>query len=379
MDNRISDVGREELNFIGPIDNLFDTPLCSFETSLSRLNSSDKNLKNHSNLSKLFAKDKLFNNPNERLTVDEIAAINLYTREWDPSIYKPMNIALRKEDRSVLHNWFPFLRLLFSGLLKTEKFSGELWRGTNVNLSNQYKKGRKIFWWSFSSCTLNSSVLKNFLGQTEEQTMFYIECIRGYKIKNYSSIPIEDEVVLLPGSYFQVTDNVNLGNNLIMIKLQQINPDEPIFEINGKLCICGLEIESSAQSDHDLVCYDAKIQCINGCQKMCTRIQLSNHLQKCCRGRKQEMFFCHVCGKNFPLHNKGDHYCLYLRCPFYYCQFKTISVKALEHHKINCKNNIVTCIGCGGSIHFSAYYNHKCVKKVEIMGVIYLQRTVISD
>jgi len=237
LSNRVLDVSLEKLNFVGPIDNLFDVPVESFDSSLTRLHQFDPLLQKHAPFASLFAEDFL-NNNTSNLVVDEIAAINLYTREWNPSIYRLLNIALRKEDRGDLKIWFPYLRLLISGLLKLDPFSGILWRGVkDLNLASKYKKGNKIFWWGISSCTVETSVLNNqlFLGQNGNRTLFHIECTSGVDIQKYSSLPNEAEVILLPGTYFQVCDTLDLGNGLIMVNLKQIQPPVPIFDIPDNL------------------------------------------------------------------------------------------------------------------------------------------------
>lgn len=55
------------------------------------------------------------------LTVDEAAAIHLYTMEWDErdnSLYMVLNKALREADRGKLRPWFKYLKLLLTGLHK---------------------------------------------------------------------------------------------------------------------------------------------------------------------------------------------------------------------------------------------------------------------
>jgi len=236
--NRVLDVFLEKLNIVGPIDDLFSVEIETFENSLTRLYPNVHLLDQHSPFASLFAEDYLCNNTSN-LNENEIAAINLYTREWNPSIYKFLNTALRKEDRNDLKDWFPYLRLLISGLIKVDPFySGTLWRGVKgLNLASMYKKGRSIFWWGFSSCTVEPSVLNNpiFLGKEGNRTLFHIECTYGIDIQKYSSLPNEAEVILLPGTYFQVCDSLDLGNGLIMINLKQIQPPVPIFKLPENL------------------------------------------------------------------------------------------------------------------------------------------------
>jgi hypothetical protein len=224
LSNRIQDVMNEQLNLLNPIDDLFSVPIIDLESSLSSI--SEPMFLNYITISKQFSKNYLFNNPQDILSVDEIAAINLYTREWDSPIYKLLNADLRKNDRAVLKKWFPYLRLLMSGLLKLPQVTEILWRGFNSDQDQEsiYIQGRKIYWWGFSSCTLTANTVKSFLASNGSpyRNLFSIKCISGINIKKYSSLPDEDEILLLPGSYFEVKSILNLENNMKMFQLEQM-------------------------------------------------------------------------------------------------------------------------------------------------------------
>ena len=59
--------------------------------------------------------------PEYGLTVDEAAAIHLYTMEWEEheqSLYFVLNRTLRLADRSKLRPWFRYLKLFLTGLFK---------------------------------------------------------------------------------------------------------------------------------------------------------------------------------------------------------------------------------------------------------------------
>jgi len=232
----------EQLNFMNPIDDLFSVPIINFESSLSRI--SEPSLLKYITISKQFSEDYLFNHPEDILSVDEIAAINLYTREWESPIYKLLNVDLRKQDRTVLKKWFPYLRLLLSGLLKLPELTEILWRGFSSDKDQEsiYKQGRKIYWWGFSSCSLTANTVKTFLTSNGSpyRNLFSIKCISGINIKNYSAIPDEDEILLLPGSYFEVKSILDLENNLKMYQLEQIKSQlslHPQSSVSPPYCI----------------------------------------------------------------------------------------------------------------------------------------------
>lgn len=180
-------------------------------------------------------------NPVDGLTQQESAAIHLYTMEFSggPSLYTILNETLRAEVRSDLQPWFLYLKLFMTALYKLTPQRRRVWRGIRgVNLSNKYTTGTKFAWWGVSSCTTNMSLLESdkFLGQTGERTLFSIECINGRAVVNHSYFKnVEDEVILMPGSYFEVLGVLNPGQGLHIIELQEIQPPlvliKPPFEV----------------------------------------------------------------------------------------------------------------------------------------------------
>jgi Ran GTPase-activating protein (RanGAP) involved in mRNA processing and transport len=73
------------------------------------------------------------------------------------------------------------------------------------------------------------------LGTTGDRTLFSIECLNGKNIKPHSYYKTEDEILLLPGFYFEVVSKVAGGNGLHIIHLREVVPPfcllEPPFDI----------------------------------------------------------------------------------------------------------------------------------------------------
>ena len=67
-----------------------------------------------------------------------------------------------------------------------------------------------------------------FLGDKDTRTLFSIEC-QTYDIKEFSSYPTEDEMLMLPGMKLEVKSVASLGNDLWMVQLQQMKTP-PMFE-----------------------------------------------------------------------------------------------------------------------------------------------------
>ena len=152
------------------------------------------------------------------------AAIHLYTQETP--LYKKLNTLLRDHGRSGMEPFLPYLKLLLHGLyqLPLENIT-IVYRGVKIEgLAAKYKSkiGKKVVWWTISSCTENVAVLENptFLGQRGERVVFNIANCCCVKIADYSAIP-EDEVLLLPGSTLLVKSVLDAGNGLHIVHLEQ--------------------------------------------------------------------------------------------------------------------------------------------------------------
>ena len=169
-------------------------------------------------------------NPADELTQQESASIHLYTMEFDggPSLYHLLNQSLRAENREDLKPWFSYLKLLLTALYKLPSQAGIVWRGVkNVDLTSKYKKGTKFAWWGISSCTTDLEVLESnaFLGKHGLRTLFSIECINGKSIINHSYFKqTEQELILMPGSYFEVMGQLNPADQLYIIQLKELSP-----------------------------------------------------------------------------------------------------------------------------------------------------------
>ncbi|CAF4201529.1 unnamed protein product, partial [Adineta steineri] len=162
-------------------------------------------------------------NPLEGLTPIERAAIYLYTMEC---MYHQLNKALRNENRQHLVPYFSYLKLLLSGLWKLPSKQCLVYRGVKANISQQYPVGKKFAWWGLSSCTGSLNILQReqFLGKTETRTLFNIECFNGKDIQKHSQFPDENEILLLPCSYFEVLSELDQGNGLHIVHIKQIEP-----------------------------------------------------------------------------------------------------------------------------------------------------------
>ncbi|CAF4900193.1 unnamed protein product [Rotaria socialis] len=167
----------------------------------------------------------------DSLSTDESASIYLYTMEWPDALYHKLNAALRNKCRESLPIWFSYLKLFLTALFKLPDVEGEvLWRGIKKRFED-YKSGTHVAWWAFSSCTQSLSVLESntYLGTTNTRTLFSIQAYNGKNIRNHSYYQNEDEILLLPGTYFQVVDQINPSPDLHIVQLKQVEPEQKLL------------------------------------------------------------------------------------------------------------------------------------------------------
>lgn len=188
------------------------------------------------------AKDRS-SNPANGLSVDESAAIRLYTMEWTTddgdSLYKALNNDLRQENRDDLKKWFPYLRLLMTGLCKLPPVSCDAFRGVKLDLSKNYEVDSTIIWWAFSSCSKIQSTLQseNFFGKSGPRTLFKIDCVSARDIKQHSEYPHEEEVLLVPARQFTVKSKTHQPDGVIVIVLDEFSPQRELIKFPDGLSI----------------------------------------------------------------------------------------------------------------------------------------------
>ena len=173
--------------------------------------------------------------PND-LTIDESAAIRLYTVQWrksNQSLYAMLNYTLNNCDREQLKPYYKYLKLFLTALVKLPCVpSLIIWRGVTDNLSSEFPPDTQVNWWAFSSCTSEPNVLENraYLGNSGNRTLFSVEAINARKIDLHSQYVEENEVLLLPGTQMIVQSQFSPAENLHIIHLKQVIPKETLLE-----------------------------------------------------------------------------------------------------------------------------------------------------
>ena len=175
--------------------------------------------------------------PPNGLTVDESAAIRLYTFQWERphrSLYSMLNQTLTMTDRQQLQPYARYLKLLLTALVKLPCIPPQtVWRGIREDVSMNYLDGTSVTWWGFSSCTTSMPVLteNTFLGNEGPRTMFSVETINGRAIHAHSTFTYENEIVLLPGTQMIVQTKMSQPSDLHIVHLKQILPKKKLLEV----------------------------------------------------------------------------------------------------------------------------------------------------
>ena len=249
LTTRFKDVSGEPLRMLLPIQGFENMPLVSLEDAVFPLISLVSQIKRM-----VYIVKERCDDPQDGLTIDESAAIMLYTLEWVPkqkSFYFVLNNALRAENRQRLKPWFRYLKLVLTALAKLPSARRCVYRGVKADLHQLYPKGKICVWWGFSSCTTTLEVLQSedFLGKKGNRTMFTIECDTGKDIRNHSIFPTEEEVLLPAARQFRVVSSFDSGNNLHIIQLKEI---EPIFPLLEPIPACPIAVNLRAEKTDPL-------------------------------------------------------------------------------------------------------------------------------
>jgi hypothetical protein len=221
---RFIDVAEEPHKIYARIGGYQKMPLVSLKEAVKVLESILPNIQNYAFSAILKCQD-----PADGLSPDESASIMLYTMTWEPldeCLYFVLNNTLRlpsAEREKKLKPWYLYLRLFLNALLRLPPTHQVVYRGVKSDISKKYISGQTIVWWGFSSCTDNIKVFQSneFLSKTGARTLFSIQCETVRDIRNHSSVPTENELLLLAATPFNVIDCLDQGD-LHIIHLKEI-------------------------------------------------------------------------------------------------------------------------------------------------------------
>jgi hypothetical protein len=172
----------------------------------------------------------------DNLTLDQCASNRLYSMDWAPQekcFHVVLNATLRDKNREKLKPWSLFIKLLLTGLACLQSIPRTVFRGIKGDLRKNYKTGKTIIWWGFSSCSRIMEVLSNplFLGSTGARTLFTIECQSGRDIQQHSDYQEEDGILLLAARQFEVVACLEQGPDLLLVQLKETKALFPLIDL----------------------------------------------------------------------------------------------------------------------------------------------------
>ena len=89
---------------------------------------------------------------------------------------------------------------------------------------------------------------EEFVGRTGKRTLFNIECTNGKVIKAHSYNSTENEIILMPGTYFRVIGKCSPAEDLHIIHLRETSPPfetiTPPFDLSPRSVELPLKIQS---------------------------------------------------------------------------------------------------------------------------------------
>ncbi|CAF0902732.1 unnamed protein product [Adineta steineri] len=245
MMNRFGDI---DCSFkkLTPVYGFLNAELVTIEKALQPIESQIANLPHFIKIAKQYCR----RSSEHGLTHDESASIYIYTMEWgEQSLYCVLNQTLRNENRHLLKVWFPYMKLFDTALNKLPTIKEIVWRGVAADIGKNFHENDKITWWSINSCSSKLNVIKGFLENQKNSTIFLIEALNGKKVSGYTELESEDEIILKMGTKFHVKcDAMEHPKGSYHVHLIEIDekappvpdvPDTPMFKKN-KIFIHGL-------------------------------------------------------------------------------------------------------------------------------------------
>jgi hypothetical protein len=172
------------------------------------------------------------------VSIDGVAYLMGYSDEaTTPPLYQDMNTKSYNHDRSQIEPYGEYMVGMVKCMRDIEPYPDkQVFRGVKTDLKDQYPEGRKVTWYGFSSTTKSAKVLENpqFCGAHGKRTIFAIQLTQGQarEITRYSLLKKEDEILLPPGSRFEVKSVLPQGD-LTIIQLEELPSKEWIVNLNG--------------------------------------------------------------------------------------------------------------------------------------------------
>lgn len=197
-----------------PMDGFTDEPLLPLEEALKPFNGKINQL------SKFIkeAKTKCHYPSEHNLTLDESAAIYIYTMKWNKCLYDHLHSALNSNNRLTLQPWFKYLKLLKTALNKLPIAKSEIWQGApfDEQIKEQLNSKLPVLYTTLCSCSPSVNDVTSYLQKTNAKNIILVgyQSINGKVITGYTANNFP-EAIIWPGIKLEVLKSLVTNNYFI--------------------------------------------------------------------------------------------------------------------------------------------------------------------
>ncbi|CAF3724819.1 unnamed protein product [Rotaria socialis] len=223
---RFSNIGISKTNPLRLIDNYLNERLVSLEEALEPVVVQIDSLPSY--IEK--AKAKCHYPSEYRLTLDESAAIYIYTMKWEGQcLYDQLQAAWASEDRSEMKPWFKYLKLFRRALDKLPSTNDEIWQGTHYDetLNETLASESSSFYSSMALCSPSNMTIVDYLQANVGTNLVIVgfKSVNGKSISHYSANQSK-QIMLWPGIKMDVARMimVNETSSVIVHVVGSTNP-----------------------------------------------------------------------------------------------------------------------------------------------------------
>ena len=176
------------------------------------------------------------------LDPQELFALVLYTLDVrhcggteEENFYKCLNDALRERDMKILRELEGYLYYLMSALQKLPaEPEAAFFRGVPKSvvpiIEENYKSGRRVHWSGLTSVSTDQRKAEEFASlEGPGGVVFHVRARSGRAIFQFSAIPGEKEVLLLPNFKAHISEDPKKEARFLVVKLTEAREDTFVF------------------------------------------------------------------------------------------------------------------------------------------------------
>ncbi len=146
---------------------------------------------------------------------EELISIMLWTSNL---LYQKLNAVLKESGD--ISKWKVYLNTFLNGLKSMSYYRGQVYQGWNYKDLKTYQKGETVSYKAISSFSKNRDVAEKF--SNGNGTIFQVEVLSSRDISSLSIYLGEEEVVMPPYSYFEVTNVIEAPGKPVIVEMKEI-------------------------------------------------------------------------------------------------------------------------------------------------------------